>query len=70
MENTGQVSPFILHVELTELLAKETGCQVSWGQNTDALTSQQLRDIREKMMLAITARMISTARAEIQATLG
>jgi len=49
------MTPFNLFSMLREMLAEECGCKVCWGQHPHALSADELRAIRSRVLQILNA---------------
>jgi hypothetical protein len=58
------ITPSQLHAEITQLLAAKTGCEATWEQHPQALSSDELREIRLGIENMLVRHIVSAYLAE------
>ena len=58
MDGTAQVTPVQLRNEINQLIAENTGCKATWEQHPQALTVDELLDLRAKIYNSMTQRIV------------
>ncbi|MGA3168343.1 MAG: hypothetical protein ABSF14_19755 [Terriglobia bacterium] len=64
MNDSLTITPSQLHVEITQLIAAKTGCEATWEQHQQPLTSDELREIRLEIEKMIVRHIVSAYLAE------